>query len=446
MSEHVTDRAHDDARGYGEADPPAARDGRGGLVAVVGLGYVGLPTAAVLAAAGQQVVGVDRDRDLVDSVNRGRAPWTEPDLDACLGGAVARGDLRASTEVPVARAHLIAVPTPVAPDRSPDLTHVRDAVLAVAARLRGGETVVVESTIPPGTTEQVAAWIAAARPDLRPPGGPGEPGFHVAHCPERVLPGRVMIELSANDRVVGGLTPQCASRAADIYRVFCRGEVFETDARTAELVKLAENSFRDVNIAFANELAGVCERLGVDVWQLIELANKHPRVGILSPGPGVGGHCVAVDPWFLVSAAPADTALVRTAREVNDARPRVVIEQVLSVVPDRPTTVACLGLTYKADVDDLRESPAIEVTADLARKLGPRGRILAVEPHVRRLPSELSELGVELVDLDAALDAADVVVLLVDHRAFAAVRGGLTPGTRVVDTRGMLRERRGVPA
>jgi UDP-N-acetyl-D-mannosaminuronic acid dehydrogenase len=299
--------------------------------------------------------------------------------------------------------------------------------------------VILESTVPPGTTLQVSRWIAEERPDLRlPHEHPDDPQVYVAHCPERVLPGRIMLELITNDRLVGGLTEECARRAAALYRVFCRGEVVLTDAPSAEMAKLVENSFRDVNIAFANELAEVCEAMGLDVWEVIRLANKHPRVNVLNPGPGVGGHCIAVDPWFIVAAAPEQARLIRTARETNDARPGSVVDRVTALARDG-ATVACLGLAFKADVDDLRESPAVEVTRRLATER-PDLHVLAVEPHVRKLPGVLDALpNVTLTDTDAALDTADVVVLLVDHQPFRALDPARLAGRGVVDTRGAWR-------
>jgi len=299
-------------------------------IAVLGLGYIGLPTSAAIAMRGVLVKGVDVDPATVAAINEGRVPIVDPDLDVAVAGAHARGKLTASLEVPEADAYIIAVPTPFTAGNKPDLSYVKAAAEAIAPRLRGGEVVILESTSPPGTTRKVSQWIADVRPDLKMPHeAPDSPDVHVAHCPERVLPGRIMIEIVSNDRVVGGLTPECARRAADVYALFCRGEILFTDAESAEMAKLVENSFRDVNIAFANELAGVCEHLGLDVWEIIRLANRHPRVDVLTPGPGVGGHCIAVDPWFIVEAAPAQSRLIRSAREINDERPRHVVAMVV---------------------------------------------------------------------------------------------------------------------
>jgi UDP-N-acetyl-D-mannosaminuronic acid dehydrogenase len=410
-------------------------------VAVVGLGYIGLPTSAILAAHGLHVVGVDVNPDTVAAINAGSAHIVEPDLDAAVAGAVARGRLRAQAEMPEADVFLLAVPTPFEEGHLPDLTYVERATRSLARVLTGGEVVILESTSPPGTTSQVSAWIAEERPDLRlPHEHPDDADVFVAHCPERVLPGKIMIELVTNDRLVGGLTPRCAERAARLYRRFVRGKVILTDAASAEMAKLVENSFRDVNIALANELATVCEHLGLDVWKIIELANQHPRVNVLQPGPGVGGHCIAVDPWFIVSAAPEQSRLIRLAREVNDARPASVVAQVDQAAA-HGATVACLGLAFKPDVDDLRESPAVEVTRRLAEER-PDLRLLVVEPYTQTLPAALAGSDtVVLCDLAEALSGSDVVLLLVHHAEFVALDPDLLQGKHIVDTRGVWRDR-----
>lgn len=410
-------------------------------VAVLGLGYIGLPTSAVLASHDVLVKGVDVNAKTVDAINAGKVHIVEPDLETAVAGAVLRGKLSASIEVPEADVFLIAVPTPFKDGFEPDLSHVEAAAKAIAPVLRGGELVILESTSPPGTTLKVSEWIAEARPDLKLPHvSPDDPDIHVAHCPERVLPGRIMLELVTNDRLVGGLTSECANRSAELYRLFCKGNVITTDAASAEMAKLVENSFRDVNLAFANELATICQHMGLDVWEVIRLANKHPRVDVLNPGPGVGGHCIAVDPWFIVAAAPAQARLIRTSREVNDARPQGVVEQVLDVVgTDR--AIACLGLAFKADVDDLRGSPAVEVTRRLALAR-PDLRILAVEPYVGALPEVLHSLpNVELVELGAALSQSNTVALLVDHEPFRRITLEDIRDMAVIDTRGLWRSR-----
>lgn len=402
-------------------------------VTVIGLGYIGLPTAAALATSGTSVVGVDVRTDVVDAVNSGQVPFVEPDLDVAVAAAVASGHLTATFTPPHADVYVVAVPTPFLGDRAADLSYVENATRTLAKTLEGGELVILESTSPPGTTELMADWVTEERPDL--PAG----SVLFAHCPERVLPGRVMIELVENDRVIGGVTPEAAERAANLYRTFCRGALMLTDARTAELAKLVENSFRDVNIAFANELSRVCDELDVDVWKLIELANHHPRVNILRPGPGVGGHCIAVDPWFIIAAAPEATPLIRTAREVNDAKPQRVVADVVATVRDvDEPRIALLGLAFKPNIDDLRESPAVEIARRVAEAL-PEAAVLAVEPHVDTLPSALGTLpNVRLTSFDDAVQDADLVAVLVGHDAFLGLRDGRLGVTPTIDTVGLL--------
>ncbi|GAB3548527.1 UDP-N-acetyl-D-mannosamine dehydrogenase [Arthrobacter tumbae] len=401
-------------------------------VAVIGLGYIGLPTAAILATNGLKVTGVDINPKTVDAVNRGEVPFVEPDLSVHVTGAVGQGRLSASTETPVADAFIVAVPTPFKADKSADLTFIEAAARSIAPNLRGGELVILESTSPPGATQYLADYLGELRPDL---GGPRQPLF--AHCPERVLPGRVMIELVTNDRIVGGVTPEAAQKAKELYEVFCQGDIHLTDAVTAEMAKLVENSYRDVNIAFANELSMISDRLGIDVWELISLANHHPRVHILQPGPGVGGHCIAVDPWFIVDAVPESARIIRMAREVNDSKPSWVVEKVIATASaiEHPTIVV-LGLTFKANIDDLRESPAVQILTDLVRRLE-GAEFLVVEPHIEQLPKSLAEYrNVRLEGLRAAIEAADVVVQLVDHDDFRAMTGRDLDGRLFINTRG----------
>lgn len=408
-------------------------------VSVIGLGYIGLPTAAVLASRGVEVVGVDVDERVVRTVNQGGAHFVEPDLDMLVQAAVTTGHLRATMEPEPADAFVIAVPTPLAAGHSPDLSYIRSAVRAIATVLSRGNLVVIESTSPVGTTEQVAAWLAEARLDLRFPHQAGEAAdIRIAYCPERVLPGRILTELVENDRVIGGMTAKCGEAATALYRIFVRGECLQTDCRTAELVKLTENAYRDVNIAFANELSLICDRLDVDVWELISLANRHPRVGILRPGPGVGGHCIAIDPWFIVHSAPEQAKLIRTAREVNDSKPHYVVERVKRAAERfRSPIIACLGLAFKADIDDLRESPAVEIVQALAR--ADVGDILVVEPYIDSLPPGLAGLPRLGFSRDAAgaIARADVVVSLTDHRAFKAIGRTALLEKVVIDTRGL---------
>lgn len=409
-------------------------------VVVVGLGYIGLPTAVVLANYGSRVHGVDINEANVERINRGEIPFVEPGLEEQLARAVTDGQLTASTQTPHGDAYIVAVPTPFKNNHEGDLSYVMSAAIGIAAQLRGGELIVLESTSPPHTTRKMAEFLVRLRPDLSLDGTDGKPAIHVAHCPERVLPGRVMEELITNDRIIGGMTPEATRKAKELYATFCVGQLLETDDVTAEMAKLTENSFRDVNIAFANELSLIADKLGIDVWELIELANHHPRVNILQPGPGVGGHCIAVDPWFIVSSAPEEAQLIRTARRVNDAKPEWVVEQVKQAVDglDVPV-VAALGLAFKPDIDDLRESPSVEIAKRLAQEL-PHGTVLAVEPHVADLPAALR--GAKNVRFAEVLDAvkrADVVVLLVDHQQFAKLPKGILDGKTLIDTKGLWR-------
>ncbi len=401
---------------------------------VLGLGYIGLPTASIFATKGRRVLGVDISPAVVETINSGRIHIQEPDLDVLVRAAVQSGNLKAATKPAPADVFILAVPTPfiIAADgsRTPDLSFVEAAARSFAPLVEAGNLIILESTSPVGTTEKVKGWVEDELAKLN----RQVDGLLYAHCPERILPGQMLKELVSNDRICGGLTPAAAARARDLYATFCTAQIFLTDARTAELAKLTENAYRDVNIAFANELSLICDKLGVDVWELIRLANRHPRVKILQPGPGVGGHCIAVDPWFIVDAAPQEARLIRTAREVNDSKPHHVVAQVRAAASEGGV-VACLGLAFKANVDDLRESPAVEIVAHLA-KAGLK--VLAVEPHVRVLPESLQGRA-ELVSLDNALARAEVVVLLVDHRAFASLTLAQLAGKKLIDTRGAIR-------
>jgi UDP-N-acetyl-D-mannosaminuronic acid dehydrogenase len=411
-------------------------------VCVVGLGYIGLPTAATLASRGVDVVGVDINPQVVEAVNAGRCYFSEPDLDMLLRAATTLGKLRATSQPEPADAFMIAVPTPFHADRSPNLDYIHLAADAIAPVLIAGNVVILESTSPVGTTERLAARMAQLRPDLRfPPARHTEQvDVHVAHCPERVLPGRMVRELIENDRIVGGITEACAEHAEAVYRVFLQGQAFRTDAATAEFVKLVENASRDVNIAFANELSLVCDQLGLNVWRVIELANRHPRVSILQPGSGVGGHCIAVDPWFIVASAPERARLIRTAREVNDSKPKFVVAQIRAHAErfKRPV-VACLGQTYKPDVDDLRESPAIAITAQLAR--AGEERILVADPHLNALPEELASMAnVSFCETMEAVRQADIIALLVAHTAFRKIPREELMRRVVIDTTGLTHQ------
>lgn len=409
-------------------------------VAVIGLGYIGLPTAAILAHNGINVIGVDVNDRHIEAVNSGRVPFVEPDLEAYVARSVAQGLLRAQKDTPQADIYIVAVPTPFKGDHEADLSYIDAATDNIIPQLKGGELVILESTSPPGATQHMADRVLAARPDLSLDGADGKPAVQFAHCPERVLPGRVMIELVTNDRIVGGITEEAAERAKALYETFCQAEIHLTDAVTAEMAKLTENAFRDVNIAFANELSIISEKLGVDVFELIELANKHPRVNILQPGPGVGGHCIAVDPWFIVASAPGESRLIRTSREVNDGKPEYVKQRVADIIAGRDgVTIAALGLAFKPDIDDMRESPALNITRELAREY-PNAKILAVEPNVDELPSALQgHDNVILADMERVNEEADVVVLLVDHKPFKDLPVEARPAVPVIDTRGAWR-------
>lgn len=409
-------------------------------VAVVGLGYIGLPTAAILADHGVTTVGVDVSPRTIDAVNRGEVPFVEPGLREVLERAVAAGRLTAQAETPEADAYIVAVPTPFTDTHSADLSYIEAAADGIAPRLRGGELIVLESTSPPGATEHMAERILAARPDLSTDPSRAD-HLLVAHCPERVLPGKIMDEMITNDRIIGGITSEAAEAARDLYRSFCRGEILLTNAKTAEMAKLTENSFRDVNIAFANELSVICEELGINVWELIELANHHPRVNILQPGPGVGGHCIAVDPWFIVDAAPEQAKLIRAARETNDAKPAWVLGRIEKAIAERgeDATVALLGLAFKANIDDLRESPSLQIAESLALR-APQARLLAVEPHIEELPKSLAgAANVTLAETEEAISSADVIVLLVDHDVFKAIPAERLGSSAVIDSRGIWR-------
>jgi UDP-N-acetyl-D-mannosaminuronic acid dehydrogenase len=400
-------------------------------ISVIGLGYIGLPTAAMFASRKIEVVGVDVNEAAVNTINRGEIHIVEPDLDMVVHAAVSEGYLRATTAAEPAEAFLIAVPTPFkGENHEPDLSYIEAAANAIAPFLERGNLVILESTSPVGATETMASWLADARPDLSFPQNAGEHSdIRVAHCPERVLPGKVMQELITNDRVIGGMTARCSEEAARLYRTFVSGNcVIASSTRVAEMAKLTENSFRDVNIAFANEISLVCDRLEVNVWELIELANRHPRVNILRPGAGVGGHCIAVDPWFIVSSASEDARLIRTARAVNDSKPLWVIEKIqaaiggfLSVNIDKTANdivIAFYGIAFKPDIDDLRESPALNIARDWTNRH--IGRVLVIEPNINLLPSDLERA--ELVTTEVAVAQADVHVFLVAHTEFNSIR------------------------
>jgi UDP-N-acetyl-D-mannosaminuronic acid dehydrogenase len=410
-------------------------------VAVIGLGYIGLPTAAVLAVRGHEVLGVDDSEYVVKTLKEGGIHIVEPELDVVVSAAIKSEALKVSTQVAPADVFIVAVPTPFVDDHKPDLSFIHSATESIAPHLNPGNLVILESTSPVGATEKMSRWLSELRPDLKFPHTHGASAdINVAHCPERVLPGKVMKEIVGNDRVVGGISVACTDAAIKMYKTFVQGECLATNAATAEMTKLTENSFRDVNIAFANELSILAEEQGVDVWDLIKMANRHPRVDILQPGPGVGGHCIAVDPWFLVDASPNSARLIRQARMVNDAKPDYIVRQVknaLAGVAD--PVVACLGLAFKANIDDLRESPAISICEKLALEKNINMRV--VEPHIDVLPEPLSKFeNIVLDSVEDAITAANVVLLLVDHTVFKEVPASVSlKGKVVIDTRGQWR-------
>jgi UDP-N-acetyl-D-mannosaminuronic acid dehydrogenase len=390
-------------------------------ISVVGLGYIGLPTAAIFAARKKKVIGVDVNEQAVSIINQGEIHIVEPELDIVVHAAVTEGYLRATVNPEPADAFLIAVPTPFKGDHEPDLSFIEAASKSIAPVLKKGDLVILESTSPVGATEQMAAWLAEARADLSFPQTHGESSdIRIAHCPERVLPGHVLRELVENDRIIGGMTAKCSEAAVSLYKIFVRGECIVTSARTAEMCKLTENSFRDVNIAFANELSIICDKLEINVWELIRLANHHPRVNILQPGPGVGGHCIAVDPWFIVAQSPNESRLIRTARIVNDSKPGIVVEQISAHAKARENnTVYCLGAAFKPDIDDLRESPSLAI---IQRLLQIGFSVKLVEPNINTLPHSLENEDCELVELtDCLADPSNALVaILVAHSQFKA--------------------------
>ena len=416
-------------------------------VCVVGLGYIGLPTAAVLASQKKRVIGVDINQDTVDIINAGNVHIVEPGLESMVKEAVKSGFLRAVTSPEPADAFLIAVPTPFLKNISevsvpkPDISYIESASRAVAKVLKKGDVVILESTSPVGTTEKMAAWLAQERHDLTFPQTHGSTSdIRIAYCPERVLPGNVINELIQNDRVIGGITESCSDAAIKVYSSFVEGNCAITNARTAEMTKLTENASRDVGIAFANELSVICDDLSIDVWELISLANRHPRVNILQPGPGVGGHCIAVDPWFIVSKSPQQAQLIHTARKVNDAKPTWVIEKVKIMIANflqenpqrtaKDVIIACYGLAFKSDIDDLRESPALRITQQLANLH--HGRTLGVEPNIDKLPKDI--VNIELVNFELAVEKADINLMLVSHKEFKSKNLNLK---YLVDTTGL---------
>ena len=413
-------------------------------VIVIGLGYIGLPTAAILASRGISVLGVDCNQSVVETVNQGQIHIVESGLDSLVETAVDSGYLRATVTPERGDVFMIAVPTPFKGTHEPDLSYIESAAKAIAPVLQKGNMVILESTVPVGATEKLMQWLQLDRPDLVFPVSDEKGGavdITIGHCPERVLPGHVVRELVENDRVIGGITKQCAERIQGFYKIFVQGDCLLTNCRTAELCKLVENSFRDVNIAFANELSLIADKFDVNVWELIKLANHHPRVNILQPGPGVGGHCIAVDPWFIVDSAPNESKLIHAARLVNDSKPDFVLEKIeqaaLNIGKEKASlSIACLGLAFKPNIDDLRESPAMKI-AKRIEGLGFSKQYL-VEPNINAIPEVFDVKSTELINLEAAMAKVDIVVLLVDHTAFKEMDLSLLSGKQVVDTRGLF--------
>lgn len=413
-------------------------------ICVIGLGYIGLPTASILATKGFKVFGCDVNANVVETINRGDIHIIEQGLDILVRSAIMSGQLSASTTPKSADVYIIAVPTPFKDNHVPDVSYIESATRAIAEYIEPGALIILESTSPVGTTEQIAEWLAKLRPDLAISSrhnlvsdtNPNR--IYIAHCPERVLPGHILRELVENDRIIGGIDRPSAEKAQAFYEAFVEGDIFLTDARTAEMAKLTENAFRDVNIAFANELSIICEQLSINVWELIRLANHHPRVNILQPGPGVGGHCIAVDPWFIVDAAPQCSNLIHTARLVNDKMPEIILLRIAEKAArfNQPV-IACLGLAFKANIDDLRESPALQITKELVCR--DIAEVLVVEPYINQLPKSLQSTtaNVVLMEMHEAIVKADIIVLLVDHKEFAQIDKSLLNEKVVIDTRGL---------
>lgn len=416
-------------------------------ICMVGLGYIGLPTATLFASRKTKVIGVDISQHVVDTINQGKIHIVEPELDMLVQAVVAGGYLRATTKPEPAEAFLIAVPTPFTDGHKPDLSYIKAAADSIAPVLSKGNLVILESTSPVGTTEKLADWLAAARPDLSFPQQKAEAAdVQIAYCPERVLPGRVVHELVDNDRVIGGMTRTATFMAAALYKTFVQGDLVETNCRTAEMCKLTENSFRDVNIAFANELSIICDKLDINVWELISLANRHPRVNILQPGTGVGGHCIAVDPWFIVDTTPNEARIIRTAREVNEYKPEWVLEKVKVAIADvlaknpgkkmSDVKVACLGLAFKPDIDDLRESPAVEVTQEVVR-LG--CAVTVFEPNIEVHRNALIGKNVELASAGEMPTDADLICVFVKHKQFIGWAEDIAQHPKLIDAVGLCR-------
>ncbi|GHA01188.1 UDP-N-acetyl-D-mannosamine dehydrogenase [Ignatzschineria ureiclastica] len=415
-------------------------------ISVIGLGYIGLPAAAMFATHGAEVIGVDVNQHAVDTINQGKIHIVEPLLEDLVKASVERGTLRATTVPEKADAFVIAVPTPFKGDHEPDVSYIEAVTKAIAPVLEKGNVIILESTSPVGTTEQMIEWLEAARPDLKfPHEGREDHDIYVAYCPERVLPGQVVKELVENDRIIGGITDDCSDKAIEIYRIFVKADLVKTNARTAEMSKLTENAFRDVNIAFANELSLIADKLDINVWELIALANRHPRVNILQPGPGVGGHCIAVDPWFIVDKTPELAKITRLAREVNEGKPEWVINKVNQAVEacaeklgkaKEEVKIACYGLAFKPNIDDLRESPALLIASRLAQAYP--GQITAIEPNIETDHPVLEKYNLDLKSYNPKSIDADILVVLVDHKEFIESPLEVNENQWVIDTKGII--------
>jgi UDP-N-acetyl-D-mannosaminuronic acid dehydrogenase len=407
-------------------------------ISVLGLGYVGLPTAALFASKGIQVTGFDINQQLIDIINSGDVHISEPGLKEMVKSVVSTGYLKAVNSLQAADVFIIAVPTPINDDKSPNLMAFEQAIGLIAPILQKGNLIIIESTVPLKTVEATAYTFSKMRPDLAFPVKQAlQADIAIAYCPERVLPGQTLHELRTNARTIGGLNEISASRAAEVYRLICEGELLLTDALTAEMVKLIENAYRDVNIAFANELSMLCDECEINVHQIIDLANRHPRVNILNPGPGVGGHCIPIDPWFIVDAFPERARIIRTAREVNDTKTAYVLQQIIDEAKNyKSPKIAILGISYKANIDDFRESPALRIIQQL---LHLDNIMYIADPYFKELPQGLNEMAcLNFVSIEEAILAANIVVILVGHDQIRALSNESLQGKRVIDTLGIV--------
>lgn len=413
-------------------------------VSVIGMGYIGLPTAAVIASNDIDVIGVDINESAVNKINKGQAHIIETNLDELVKKVVTSGRLRASLEYQEADVFIIAVPTPIKEGFKPDLSYVESAANEISKVLKKGDLIILESTSSVGTTEKILNLISRNRTDLVMPNEKkdisSEADIKIAYCPERVLPGNILNELISNDRVIGGISKDCSLAAMNFYEKFVKGKCLLTNSRTAELCKLVENSYRDVNIAFANELSIISHKLDINVWDLISLANHHPRVDILEPGPGVGGHCIAVDPYFIIDSCPDESVIISAARNVNNSKPKFVLDQIKEAIYKiekdiSEINICCLGLAFKPNIDDLRESPALDIAEEVSKMAF--NNIYIVEPNINDLPQVFNQSKSKLIPLDDAIDMSDIVVILVHHDEFKLLTSDKISSKIVIDTRGI---------